>query len=91
MLWVLNKMVLLSIQYKRKQLKFYACLDQCMAEGPMYVQNAVKDSNKWSLKCVYILCTISLAISYVSHLFCAHLCAMPINCNCNEENRILGK
>ena len=23
-----------------------------------------------------ILCTISLAISYVSHLFCAHLCAV---------------
>ena len=38
-----------------------------------------------------ILCTISLAISYVSHLFCAHLCAVPINFNCNDENRILGK
>ena len=23
--------------------------------------------------------------------FCAHLCAVPINFNCNEENRILGK
>ena len=30
---------------------------------------------------MYILCTISLAISYVSHLFCAHLCAMLININ----------
>ena len=39
----------------------------------------------------YILCTISLAIFYVSHLFCAHLCAMPINFNCNDENMILGK
>ena len=38
-----------------------------------------------------ILCTISLAISNVSHLFCAHLCAVPISFNCNEENRILGK
>ena len=38
-----------------------------------------------------ILCTISLAISNVSHLFCAHLCAVPINVNCNDENRILGK
>ena len=38
-----------------------------------------------------ILCTISLAISYVSHLFCAHLCAVPINFNSNDENRILGK
>ena len=38
-----------------------------------------------------ILCTTSLAISYVSHLFCAHLCAVPINFNCNDENRILGK
>ena len=38
-----------------------------------------------------ILCTISLAISYVSHLFCAHLCAVRINFNCNDENRILGK
>ena len=39
----------------------------------------------------FILCTISLAISNVSHLFCAHLCAVPINFNCNDENRILGK
>ena len=39
----------------------------------------------------YILCTISLAISYVSHLFCAHLCVVPINFICNDENRILGK
>ena len=39
---------------------------------------------------IYILCTISLAISYVSHLFCAHLRAVPINFNCNDENRILG-
>ena len=39
----------------------------------------------------YTLCTISLAISYVTHLFCAHLCALPINFNCNDENRILGK
>ena len=39
----------------------------------------------------HILCTISLAISYVSHLFCAHLCAVPINFYCNDENRILGK
>ena len=23
--------------------------------------------------------------------FCAHLCAVPINFNCNDENRILGK
>ena len=38
-----------------------------------------------------ILCTISLAISYVSHLFCAHLCVVPINFNYNDENRILGK
>ena len=38
-----------------------------------------------------ILCTISLAISYVSHLFCAHLCAVSITFNCNDENRILGK
>ena len=38
-----------------------------------------------------ILCTISLAISYVSHLFCAHLCAVPINFDCNDENRILGQ
>ena len=65
MLWVLksslNEMVLLSTQYTclncwvRKQLKFYTCLDQCMAEGHMYVQNAVKDSIKWSLKCLYIM------------------------------------
>ena len=40
---------------------------------------------------VYILCTISLAISYVSHLFCAHLYAVPINFDCIDENRILGK
>ena len=40
---------------------------------------------------VFILCTISLAISYVSYLFCAHLRAVPINFNCNDENRILGK
>ena len=40
---------------------------------------------------ICILCTISLAISYVLHLFCAHLCAVPINFNCNDENRILGK
>ena len=33
-----------------------------------------------------ILCTISLAISYVLHLFSAHLCAMPINFNCNEQD-----
>ena len=39
----------------------------------------------------YILCTISLAISYVSHHFCAHLCAVSINFNCIDENRILGK
>ena len=38
-----------------------------------------------------ILCTISLAISYASHLFCTHLCAVPINFNCNDENRILGE
>ena len=37
-----------------------------------------------------ILCTISLAIFYVSHLFSAHLCAVPINFNCNDEDRILG-
>ena len=37
-----------------------------------------------------ILCTISLAISYVSHLLSAHLCAVPINFNCNDEDRILG-
>ena len=23
--------------------------------------------------------------------FCAHLCAVPINFNCNDENKILGK
>ena len=23
--------------------------------------------------------------------FCAHFCAVPINFNCNDENRILGK
>ena len=40
---------------------------------------------------LFILCTISLAISYVSHVFCAHLCAVPINFHCNDENRILGK
>ena len=39
----------------------------------------------------YILCTISLAISYVSHLFCANFCSVSINFNCNDENRILGK
>ena len=33
----------------------------------------------------YILSTISLAISYVSHLFCAHLCSVSINFNCNDE------
>ena len=38
-----------------------------------------------------ILCKISFAISYVSHLFCAHLCAVPTNFNCNDENRIEGK
>ena len=38
-----------------------------------------------------ILCTISLAISYVPHLFCAHLRAVPINFNCNDENGNLGK
>ena len=38
-----------------------------------------------------ILCTISLAIYYVSDLFCAHLCAVLINFNCNGENRISGK
>ena len=38
-----------------------------------------------------ILCTIMLAISYVSHPFCAHLRAVPINFNFNDENRILGK
>ena len=36
----------------------------------------------------HILCTISLAISYVPHLVCAHLCAVPTNFNCNDENRI---
>ena len=40
---------------------------------------------------INILCTISLAISYVSQFFYAHLCAVPINFNCNDENRILGK
>ena len=44
-----------------------------------------------SMKISYILCTISLAISYVLHLFCAHLRALPINFNCNDENRILRK
>ena len=44
-----------------------------------------------SVSIAYILCTISFAISYVSHLFCVHLCAVPINFNCNDENRILGK
>ena len=39
----------------------------------------------------YILCTISLAISYVLLLFCAHLCALLINFNCNDENWILVK
>ena len=42
-------------------------------------------------KSAYILCTISLAISYVSHRLCAHLRAVPINFNCNDENRVLGK
>ena len=37
-----------------------------------------------------IQCTISLAISYVSHLLSAHLCAVPINFNCNDKDRILG-
>ena len=40
---------------------------------------------------IAILCTISLAISYVTHLFSANLRAVPINFNCNDENRILGK
>ena len=38
-----------------------------------------------------ILCPVSLAISYVSHLLCAHHCAVLIDFNCNDENRILGK
>ena len=38
-----------------------------------------------------ILCTISLAISYVSHPFCAYLYAVPINFICNDEKRIIGK
>ena len=42
------------------------------------------------IQCI-ILCTISLTICYVSQLFCAHLCAVPNNSNCNDEKRILGK
>ena len=38
-----------------------------------------------------ILCTISLAIFYVSHLFSAYLCPSTNNFNCNDENRILDK
>ena len=38
-----------------------------------------------------ILCTISLALSNVSHPFWAHLCAISNNFNCNDENRISGK
>ena len=30
----------------------------------------------------------SLAISYVSHHFCAHLSAVLINFDCNDKNRI---
>ena len=44
-----------------------------------------------SIGSVDSLYPISLAISNVSHLFCAHLRAVPINFNCNDENRILGK
>ena len=39
----------------------------------------------------YILCTISLAISYVFASLCAHLRAISNNFNCYDENRILGK
>ena len=46
---------------------------------------------KYCFQIISILCTISLVISYVSHLFCAHLCAVPISFNCNDKNRILGK
>ena len=45
----------------------------------------------WTDDAKTILCTISLAISYDSNIFCAHLCAVLINLNCNEKNRILGK
>ena len=58
----------------------------------VFLPGGVQQNSKfeiWPLH--YILCTISLAISYVSRLFCAHLRAVPNNFNCNNENRVLGK
>ena len=66
--------------------------------GPLEVKCHIKHSldentnfDSFVKVTLYILCTISLAILYVLHLFCAHLRAVPINFNCNDETRILGK
>ena len=71
------------------KIDIYRRISICKAQFWCILINS--NTNNTPDKYLSILCTISLAISYVSHLCCAHLCAVPTNFNCNDENRIIYK